>query len=67
MDEPKIPPQGERSERRSSDDLLADLAAVSALAARLRVDSPAGDFDAHVVVGGQDVRDDGPSPARPAS
>lgn len=40
-----IVPRHERSERRSSDLLLADLAGISALAARLDVTSPAEDFD----------------------
>ena len=40
-----IVPRRERSERRSSELLLADLSAVSALAARLDVSSPAEDFD----------------------
>jgi prevent-host-death family protein len=40
-----IVPRHERSERRSSDRLLADLAGISALAARLDVASPADDFD----------------------
>jgi prevent-host-death family protein len=41
-----IVPRRERSERRSSDLFLADLAEISALAARLDVVSPADDFDA---------------------
>lgn len=40
-----IVPRRERSERRSSELLLADLGEVSALAARLQVASPAEDFD----------------------
>jgi prevent-host-death family protein len=40
-----IVPRRERSERRSSELLLADLAEVGALAARLDVTSPAEDFD----------------------
>lgn len=40
-----IVPRQERSERRPSELLLADLAQVSALAARLDVASPAEDFD----------------------
>ena len=40
-----IVPRQERNERRSSDLLLADLAEVSALAARLDITSPAEDFD----------------------
>jgi prevent-host-death family protein len=40
-----IVPRRERSERRSTDLLLSDLAQVSALAARLGVNSPARDFD----------------------
>jgi prevent-host-death family protein len=40
-----IVPRHERSERRSSDLLLADLAGISALATRLDVPSSADDFD----------------------
>jgi prevent-host-death family protein len=40
-----IVPRQERSERRSSERLLADLAEVSALAARIDITSPAEDFD----------------------
>lgn len=40
-----IVPRHERSERRSSDLLLADLSGISALAASLDVASPADDFD----------------------
>jgi prevent-host-death family protein len=40
-----IVPRHERSERRPSDLLLADLAGISADAARLGVSSPAEDFD----------------------
>jgi prevent-host-death family protein len=40
-----IVPRRERSERRSSELLLADLAEVSALAERLDITSPAEDFD----------------------
>jgi prevent-host-death family protein len=40
-----IVPHQERSERRASDRLLAELAEVSTLAGQLDVDSPAEDFD----------------------
>ena len=40
-----IVPRRERSERRSSEILLADLAQIGTLAARLEVASPAEDFD----------------------
>ena len=40
-----IVPRRERSERRSSELLLADLGDLAALAARLAVASPAEDFD----------------------
>lgn len=40
-----IVPRRERSERRPSERLLADLAGIDELAARLEVDSPSGDFD----------------------
>jgi prevent-host-death family protein len=40
-----IVPRRERSERRSTELLLADLAEVNALAARLAIPSPADDFD----------------------
>jgi prevent-host-death family protein len=40
-----IVPRQERSERRSSELLLADLAGIDALATRLDVPSPAEDFD----------------------
>lgn len=40
-----IVPRRERSERRSSELVLADLAGIAALAARLDVDSPGDDFD----------------------
>ena len=40
-----IVPRQERSERRPSERLLADLGAISELAARLDVVSPAEDFD----------------------
>jgi prevent-host-death family protein len=40
-----IVPRQERSERRSSERLLADLAEVSALAVRIDITSPAEDFD----------------------
>ena len=40
-----IVPRHERRERRPSELLLAELTEIGALAARLRVDSPAGDFD----------------------
>ena len=40
-----IVPRRERSERRSSELLLADLAKVSALATRLDIASPDEDFD----------------------
>lgn len=40
-----IVPRNERSERRPSELLLADLAAVSDLAAELGVESDASDFD----------------------
>jgi hypothetical protein len=40
-----IVPEPQRSERRSSELLLADLAEVSALATRLDIVSPAEDFD----------------------
>jgi len=40
-----IVPHAQRSERRSSERLLADLAELSAFADRLDAHSPAGDFD----------------------
>lgn len=40
-----IVPRHERSERRSSELLLTDLAEIAALAARLDADSPDEDFD----------------------
>jgi prevent-host-death family protein len=40
-----IVPRRERAERRPSELLLGDLAAIAELAERLDVDSPAGDFD----------------------
>jgi len=40
-----IVPRRERSERRSSELLLADLAEIASLAARHDTDSPAEDFD----------------------
>lgn len=40
-----IVPRRERSERRSSELVLADLADIAALAVRLDVDSPGQDFD----------------------
>lgn len=40
-----IVPRHERSERRSSELLLTDLAEIAALAARLDADSPDADFD----------------------
>jgi len=40
-----IVPRRERSERRSSELVLADLAGIAALAASLDVDSPGDDFD----------------------
>lgn len=40
-----IVPHRRRSERRPSEQLLADLTSVAALAAQLDVSSPAGDFD----------------------
>ncbi len=40
-----IVPRRERSERRSSELLLADLGEIDALAARLGIASPAEDFD----------------------
>lgn len=40
-----IVPRRERSERRSSELVLADLAGIAALAARLDVASPGEDFD----------------------
>ncbi len=40
-----IVPRRERSERRPSDLVLADLAEIEALAARLEVASPSDDFD----------------------
>jgi prevent-host-death family protein len=40
-----IIPRRERSERRSSELLLADLADIDALATRLEIASPADDFD----------------------
>lgn len=40
-----IVPRQERSERRSSDRLLAELAEIRALASSLDVESPTGDFD----------------------
>lgn len=40
-----IVPHQVRSERRSSERLLADLGEISALAAALAVESPASDFD----------------------
>ncbi|MGI8578215.1 MAG: type II toxin-antitoxin system Phd/YefM family antitoxin [Nocardioidaceae bacterium] len=40
-----IVPRRTRSERRPSDQLLADLAEIRALAQRLDVSSPAADFD----------------------
>ena len=40
-----IVPRRERSERRPTDRLLADLAEIDELAARLEVESPSEDFD----------------------
>lgn len=40
-----IVPHAQRSERRPSDRLLADLSQITALSAQLRVNSPAEDFD----------------------
>ena len=44
----EIVPRQERSERRPTERLLADLAEIGALAERLGVVSPAEDFDVHL-------------------